>query len=279
MSLDASCLPDSYEGSQQDTHRNPEIYGVYLLQSTLAPKSFYVGSTPHPVRRLRQHNGVLARGGAYRTRKRRPWRMVAFIHRFPSRVAALQFEHAWQHPAKTRYLKQSGFNKGRSLRAKIDNLVALATGNGFRRAGLQLAVFSAEVDECLRKLGEIKGLAVEYFDASDPADDGNYTQLKTFMEGELGKQIEYLELATRAYGEGNKCEFCGDVPSKKTLMGVCYYCNSVYHLDCWYSAALQREPLEVLPMDARCCKCSRMCVWNLVARNADRLQSVLDVSA
>ncbi|ROT39056.1 GIY-YIG catalytic domain-containing protein [Sodiomyces alkalinus F11] len=77
----------------------PALYTVYVLRSTVRHASLYIGSTPNPPRRLKQHNGQ-ARGGAARTSRDslRPWEMIALVSGFPSMVAALKFEWALNNP-------------------------------------------------------------------------------------------------------------------------------------------------------------------------------------
>ncbi|RKP23975.1 hypothetical protein SYNPS1DRAFT_8648, partial [Syncephalis pseudoplumigaleata] len=83
----------------------PHFYACYLLHSLQAAyhQHAYVGSTNDPVRRLRQHNGELTQG-ARRTARKRPWTIAVLVYGFPSRLAALQFEWAWQHPERSRHL-------------------------------------------------------------------------------------------------------------------------------------------------------------------------------
>lgn len=67
------------------------VCACYLLVSGSSKlRGFtYVGFTVNPARRLRQHNGEI-KGGARRTARLRPVEMVAVVHGFTNKVAALQ---------------------------------------------------------------------------------------------------------------------------------------------------------------------------------------------
>ena len=85
----------------QKNFKNDTFYACYLLTS-LKIDCVYIGSTPNPFRRIRQHNGEI-KGGAKRTSQNRPWEMAVIVYGFPTKVAALQFEWAWQNPHKSRH--------------------------------------------------------------------------------------------------------------------------------------------------------------------------------
>ncbi|KAH9822415.1 hypothetical protein DFH28DRAFT_881849 [Melampsora americana] len=90
------------------SHKYPAFYACYLLrsyQNGRMNQRTYVGSTPDPPRRIRQHNGQI-KGGAFRTKYFRPWEMELICYGFPSKLVALQFEWVWNTPYKSRHLQK-----------------------------------------------------------------------------------------------------------------------------------------------------------------------------
>ncbi|KAK8066906.1 hypothetical protein PG997_013653 [Apiospora hydei] len=144
----------------------PALYVVYVLRSTVRHASFYIGSTPHPPRRLNQHNGV-AKGGAARTSRNslRPWEMVAVVSGFPGKIAALKFEWALANPHLSLHIpstaritvatqkKRNGHPKRPpySLTSVISNLHLLLRVPSFLRWPLKLHFFNRDVHKAWLK--------------------------------------------------------------------------------------------------------------------------------
>lgn len=133
--------------------RHYSFYCCYLLRSSPKPRSFYIGSTPDPVRRLRQHNGELT-AGAYRTKRQgsRPWNIGMLVYGFPTKIHALMFEHAWQHPYQTRHIPvESRVTKkrgsGNGMAHRVANVRLLLRSEFFRRLKLKICIFDPEIHE------------------------------------------------------------------------------------------------------------------------------------
>eukprot|EP00249_Psilotum_nudum_P020754 c27833_g1_i2 orf=270-1952(+) len=112
-----------------------DFFSCYLLRS-LSPRHkgcTYIGFTVNPRRRIRQHNGEI-RCGAWRTKRKRPWEMILCVYGFPSQVAALQFEWAWQHPLKSVAVREaaSSLKSLRGISGKIKLLYTMLTLPGWK---------------------------------------------------------------------------------------------------------------------------------------------------
>lgn len=211
-------------------HVHPDFYGVYLLRSVPKPKSFYIGSTPNPQRRLRQHNGDLKNGGAYRTKKTgfRPWEMICLVYNFPSKNVALQFEHALQHPYQTRHIKEElritqKRNSGYTIHHKLGNIRLLLGSPLFRRMGLKVLLFDPEVYSvwCMNKFGVTVTDSVQV----------NFTRFEEYFLKNSGDESSEFTLVRQQESERTYFE-----TSKKVLLfdsQVCFICDKTvdYHVE------------------------------------------------
>ncbi|GAA99290.1 uncharacterized protein L969DRAFT_93754 [Mixia osmundae IAM 14324] len=156
----------------EGAHTIPRFYACYLLRSKRNDKysnRTYIGSTPDPPRRIRQHNGDLT-AGAWKTRFGRPWEMEMIVHGFPSKLSALQFEWAWQKPGQSRHLRylsptsgrpQARFPDDRSRNKpdrKVSVLKAMLTSKPWKVMGLAVTVFSPFASQLWRGLSTTTAL-------------------------------------------------------------------------------------------------------------------------
>lgn len=153
----------------------PAFYCCYLLRSIKHHRvNPYIGSTPNPLRRLAQHNGD-SKGGAVKTKRYQPWEMTLVVTGFPSHLAALQFEWAWQNPHTTKKIakeeritlpdkkspksKKCKAKKGprrprQSLTQMLANLHLLLRVPSFCRWPLQVRFFCEDVYQLWQRWNE-----------------------------------------------------------------------------------------------------------------------------
>ncbi|KAL4587822.1 hypothetical protein LXL04_000696 [Taraxacum kok-saghyz] len=140
---------ESRNGRSDDLEEGEKsgFFACYLLTS-LCPRykgHTYIGFTVNPRRRIRQHNGELC-SGAFRTKKKRPWEMVLCIYGFPTNVAALQFEWAWQHPVESLAVRKAavGFKSLGGLANKIKLAYTMLTLPTWNNLKLNVNFFSTK---------------------------------------------------------------------------------------------------------------------------------------
>lgn len=232
------------------------FYACYLLYS-LAPTAknvVYVGSTPNPQRRIRQHNGEIV-GGAKKTVKKRPWEMVIVIYGFPSKFAALQFEWAWQNPHKSRHFKgSSAFNfsgkqKERYLPEKLRVLSIMLHLDHYCRWPLNLHFTSQEI---YSKFLEYRKIPVHV-----RVTEGSLSVLPVIHELSLD------QFSSDRFNDSCACSVCGEeIEIEAThdwLSCSSKTCPMISHIICLSRLFLESEGLpgnNLIPLhgDCPCCK-------------------------
>ncbi|KAF1346112.1 hypothetical protein BDV97DRAFT_378986 [Delphinella strobiligena] len=279
----------------------PAFYACYLLRSTIRHQNLYVGSTPNPVRRLKQHNG-LARGGAARTSRDslRPWEMTCLVTGFPSKIAALQFEWAWQNTHLTRHIAaeeritqahrrtrtspKTGRTRTRtgrprvSLTDKLSNLHILLRAKSFERWPLEIRFFAEDVfkfwERCTAKMPEKLRSSIKVgmhmpvinqgiAEEDEQASKGINALDVTFQP--MKPMIEKSQILLA--GSNSCCAVCHDpVDPAQSLLLVCVEerCESVSHLNCLSKHFLDVEqgPNAILPIEGRCPTCKTTLRWS-----------------
>ncbi|KAG8821208.1 Slx4p interacting protein [Serendipita sp. 400] len=272
----------------------PTFYACYLLKS-LQPARIttrtYIGSTPAPVRRLRQHNGEL-QAGAQKTREGRPWEMVMLVHGFPSRLSALQFEWAWQHPNKTRHLKgddgRAMVSTAYTLRGRVHIVRVMLASHPYSNWPLGVKFFSLEAFKAWDDAGKRSAPLPEGFYTSVELEgvDGTkeVTGSRSSRNGPIdindshftARQLSMADALRRSSATHN-CAICKDVihttRDDPMTIAICSAptCQSVSHITCLATQFLSNEPSDLMiPRGGRCSECGQWTLWGDVVKGAYR---------
>ncbi|RFU79890.1 hypothetical protein TARUN_2325 [Trichoderma arundinaceum] len=266
----------------------PALYVVYVLRSTVKRTSIYVGSTPNPPRRLKQHNGE-AKGGAVRTSRDsfRPWEMAVLVSGFPSSVAALKFEWALNNPHLTLHIpkeeritiatrrKRNGrpAREAHKLKSIIPNLHLLTSVSSFSRWPLNLHFFSEDAYEVWKGWIKTSKTPVNasmkiLTDFGPCADDPSTASWGIHsLPLDYTPMKEYIEKAHNAvsFEREGRCVHCHEeMKSSRGLYAMCPNdgCEAMGHLECWSKHALANDdPAALVPNSCKCPSCSGEIRW------------------
>ncbi|KAJ6497838.1 hypothetical protein C8R45DRAFT_984418 [Mycena sanguinolenta] len=275
------------------SHSFPSFYACYLLKSIQLPTSTatYIGSTPNPPKRIRQHNGELTQG-ARKTRLRRPWVMQMIVYGFPSKLAALQFEWAWQHAHISRHLRDADgkalLRRANTVNSNIRTVRLMLSTHPWSTWPLHVKLFTemsvkgwnAANDKSAvpLPLGFTCAVELEGVDGkSGQSGSGRHGPLKVddalFTSPHLAKNTALLASNRRL-----TCSICNEdvlnysTDHLKTTLCPNTGCTAVSHISCLSQDFLSSQTSDtgMIPRGGHCKSCRQYILWGDVIRGIYR---------
>ncbi|KZT64115.1 hypothetical protein DAEQUDRAFT_733083 [Daedalea quercina L-15889] len=294
-------MPRKVNSSLVD-HHFPRFYACYLLKSIRTPRATatYIGSTPSPPRRIRQHNGEITQG-AWKTKHNRPWVMQMIVHGFPSRLTALQFEWAWQHPHLSRHLRSENGkavfhmnSKSRYLSRNVSIARSMICSHPYNTWPLRVKLFTTEAEKAWNDASR------DCIDAPLPRGFTCTTELEG-VDGKSGKvgtgRIGAIDVSDSAFTSEHlskwttllasakqlQCTVCEETLSRQHLdpLNIAFCptsnCTATSHLACLSSDFLQHERTAnttsgtgMIPRGGECRSCRTYVLWGDIIRGCYR---------
>ncbi|KAJ7078857.1 hypothetical protein B0H15DRAFT_526893 [Mycena belliarum] len=275
------------------SHAVPSFYACYLLKSVQTPTSTatYIGSTPNPPKRIRQHNGELTQG-AHKTRLRRPWVMQMIVYGFPSKLAALQFEWAWQHAHMSRHLRDADgramLKRANTVSSNIRTVRLMVSAHPWCTWPLHVKLFTDAAVKGWRNADEKLPLPLPPgFTCATELEgvDGKSGQVGSGRQGPLSVDdalftSAYLAKNTALLASNRRltCSVCqGDLSNYSTdplntTLCPATGCMAVSHLSCLAEDFLSSQAPDtgMIPRGGRCSSCNTYVLWGDIVRGMYR---------
>lgn len=240
------------------------LFACYCLvtESPETSKRCYIGFTNNPLRRIRQHNRRIA-GGAKKTSRYGPWRMVLFVGGFPTKIAALKFEYIWTYPSRSRYIncvtaasQKLRLTCPRTISAALDVLAMLLINPPFSLQPLYVVFLDAEANRIRPQLEQHSiPIFTSYIDALQ-VEPGVHTPSDTVYT----QYASFSELAE--VPPSDICPICQDNISPSNIQ--CIQCTARFCITCAGKLFTGRSAL--IPTSGRCPICKKGFEWKDLLR-------------